>query len=338
MATKYFKCRLSAFASILTISLVGVPVLAKIKAKHILEHLQMAQSEQPTDPSQAINTTALANASGPSKPKQPTAFQCSIAYSKFYAGLESLSQLQEAPPQPCWTSTCINQWVCEAKKLWIHHGAQVDIAPISAKEFQGVEFEFLQLLLDFLDEQIAVAFAEYNELIACAHQYCIKVFPLPVPVNLVPDSTLVPPSRLTSQVTPVPPSSVEASAILAQKKTASTDTMATPFVATTPRPSANPQKVPSVDRLISSPVTVPLKVPSDTSEARPQCPKLTLHGPCPPTATQDLGFHLDPTLPLHPVATKVFADFKARLQSLRLHLSLDLYLDLCQACQLLLLH
>ncbi|KAK0494660.1 hypothetical protein EDD18DRAFT_1355400 [Armillaria luteobubalina] len=239
------------------IPFVGVPTLAKIKPQYILAHLQMAQSEQANDPSQINDTTASTDASG-----------------KYYAGLESLSQLQEAPPQSHWTSARVDQWIREAKKLWSRCGAQVVIAKISAKEFRGVEFEFLQLLVDFPDERIGRAFLEYNELITRARQYNIKVFPLPVPADLVPEP--IPASRPASQAPVV--STAELSVI------------------------AN---APPVVKSGASQGTAPSKASSDTSSTGPQRPKLTLHGPRPPIAAQDPVFTLDPTSPLHPAATNV---------------------------------
>ncbi|KAK0478561.1 hypothetical protein IW261DRAFT_1420614 [Armillaria novae-zelandiae] len=118
-------------------------------------------------------------------------FQKSLAHGKYYAGLESLSWLQGMPPQSSWTSAHVDKWVHDAKGFWEHCKAQVDTAEILAKDFQGVEYEFLQLLLEFPDEKVVSSCLEYNELVNRAQQYSLKVFPLPLPENLVP----VPPSR-----------------------------------------------------------------------------------------------------------------------------------------------
>ncbi|KAK0492547.1 hypothetical protein EDD18DRAFT_1357814 [Armillaria luteobubalina] len=275
------------------IPFVGVPTLAKIKPQYILAHLQMAQSEQANDPSQINDTTASTDASGSVEPKGPTALQRSLARGKYYAGLESLSQLQEAPPQSHWTSARVDQWIREAKKLWSRCGAQVVIAKISAKEFRGVEFEFLQLLVDFPDERIGGAFLEYNELITRARQYNIKVFPLPVPADLVPEP--IPASRPASQAPVV--STAELSVIGTQENTTS--------ASRTSKSSAPLANAPPVVKSGASQGTAPSKASSDTSSTGPQRPKLTLHGPRPPIAAQDPVFTLDPTSPLHPAATNV---------------------------------
>ncbi|KAK0476582.1 hypothetical protein EDD18DRAFT_1366144 [Armillaria luteobubalina] len=239
----------------------------------------MASSEQPAVPPQTDDTSSSTSISGPSK---PTAFQQSLARGKFYAGLDSLSSLQEAPPQPHWTSARVDKWVREAKKLWAHCSAQVEIAKISAKEFRGVEFEFLQLLVDFPDERIEGATVEYNDLIARARQYKIRVFPLPIPETPVVETTPTPQAPL---------------------HTASIDTTVTPSAGVTPTPTAIPPKVPLTDRSASSQAPVPQKAPSDASAAGPPRPKLTLHGPRPAVTTQDLLFRLDPTSPLHSTAS-----------------------------------
>ncbi|KAK0476526.1 hypothetical protein EDD18DRAFT_1366405 [Armillaria luteobubalina] len=248
----------------------------------------MAQSEQSADPSQAIDTTASTDASGSTEPQQPMAFQRSIARGKFYAGLESLSQLQEAPPQPHWTSARIDQWVREAKKLW------------------RVEFEFLQLLVDFPDERIDGATAEYNELVARARQYKIRVFPLPVSETPVVETTPIP--LATSQNTAAPPSSVAGSAAPIPTKTApTTTTTATPSAGLIPKPTTTLSQVPSTSRSTSAYSTVPPKDPANASSTEPQRPKLTLLSPRPPATTQDSIFSLDPTSPLHLASTKVGA-------------------------------
>ncbi|KAK0503617.1 hypothetical protein EDD18DRAFT_1344457 [Armillaria luteobubalina] len=239
----------------------------------------MASSEQPAVPPQTDNTSSSTSISGPSR---PTAFQQSLAHGKFYAGLDSLSSLQEAPPQPHWMSARVDKWVREAKKLWAHCSAQVEIAKISAKEFRGVEFEFLQLLVDFPDEQIEGATVEYNDLIARARQYKIRVFPLPIPETPVVETIPTPQVPL---------------------HTASIDTTVTPSVGVTPTPTAIPPKVPLTDRSASSQAPVPQKALSDASAAGPPCPKLTLHGPRPAVTTQDSLFCLDPTSPLHSTAS-----------------------------------
>ncbi|KAK0501139.1 hypothetical protein EDD18DRAFT_1348633 [Armillaria luteobubalina] len=265
----------------------------------------MARSEPANDPpAPTDDTTGSTDASGSTEPKPSTAFQRSIARSKFYAGLESLVQLQEAPPEPHWTSAQVDKWIREAKKLWSHCGAQVDVALIPAKEFRGVEFKFLQLLVDFPDERIAGAIVEYNELIARARQYKIRVFPLPVLETPVVETTPTP--RVTPQNTAVPPSSIAASSAPIHP-TVPASKPADASVVTSSKPTAIPLKAPSVDRSSSSQVTAPPKAPSDTPVAGPQRPKLTLHGPRPPVATQDSGFRLDPTSPLHPAVTKVRA-------------------------------
>ncbi|KAK0480950.1 hypothetical protein EDD18DRAFT_1113393 [Armillaria luteobubalina] len=293
----FLSLRPSSTASVV-LSAVGVPTLAKIKPQHILEHLRMASSEQPAVPPQTDDTSSSTSISGPSK---PTAFQQSLARGKFYAGLDSLSSLQEAPPQPHWTSARVDKWVREAKKLWAHCSAQVEIAKISAKEFRGVEFEFLQLLVDFPDERIEGATVEYNDLIARARQYKIRVFPLPIPETPVVETTPTPQAPLHS--TAVPPSPTAASAVSVRPKAASIDTTVTPSAGVTPTPTAIPPKVPLTDRSASSQAPVPQKAPSDASAAGPPRPKLTLHGPRPAVTTQDLLFRLDPTSPLHSTAS-----------------------------------
>ncbi|KAK0472340.1 hypothetical protein IW261DRAFT_1570930 [Armillaria novae-zelandiae] len=135
----------------------------------------MASSEPPADLPQSNNTAI------------PTAFQKLLACGKYYAGLESLFCLQEVPPQPNWTSTQVDKWVINVKGFWEHCKAQVDMAGVSSKDFRGVEYKFLQLLLEFLDEKVIASSLEYNEL----QQYSLKVFPLPLPETLVP----LPPSR-----------------------------------------------------------------------------------------------------------------------------------------------
>ncbi|KAK0483057.1 hypothetical protein EDD18DRAFT_1112331 [Armillaria luteobubalina] len=280
--------------------LVSVRTLAKIKAKHILEHLRMASSEQLAVPPQTDDTSTSTTTSGPSK---PTAFQQSLARRKFYTGLDSLASLQAAPPQPHWTSARVDKWVHEAKKLWAHCGTQVETANISAKEFRGVEFEFLQLLVDFPDEWIEGAAMEYNDFLQ--QQYKICIFPLPLPETSVVETTPTP--RVTPQNTIAPPSSVLASSAPIPPQTVPASKIADSSVVTSSQPMMIPPKAPSIDRSTSSQGAAPPKVPSDTSVAGPQHPKLTLRGPRPPVTAQGTIFSLDPTSPLHPAATKVDA-------------------------------
>ncbi|KAK0487189.1 hypothetical protein IW261DRAFT_1414930 [Armillaria novae-zelandiae] len=154
----------------------GVPTLAKIKAQHILKHLKM-----------------------------------SLVHGKYYVGLESLFRLQEVPPQPNWTSARVDKWVINVKGFWEHCKAQVDMARISSKDFQGVEYEFLQLLLEFPDEKVVASSLEYNKLVNRAQQYSLKVFPLPLPETFVP----LPPSRSVSAA-PLAPLSLSAISSISQ--------------------------------------------------------------------------------------------------------------------------
>ncbi|KAK0462748.1 hypothetical protein IW261DRAFT_1576247 [Armillaria novae-zelandiae] len=85
-------------------------MLAKIKPYHILEHLQMACSKQSAHLPQSNKATSPADVPGSIEPKEPTAFQKSLACSKYYAGLESLSHLQNTPPQLSWTSARVDKW------------------------------------------------------------------------------------------------------------------------------------------------------------------------------------------------------------------------------------
>ncbi|KAK0464094.1 hypothetical protein IW261DRAFT_1427457 [Armillaria novae-zelandiae] len=156
----------------------------------------MARSEHSVDPSNIVNDSAHSESTG------PTAFQWSLARGKYYAGLESLLQLKEMLPQLSWTSARVDKWVCDAKGFWEHCKAQVDTAGVLAKDFRGVEYEFLQLLLEFPDEKVSSTRLEYNELISHACQYALKVFPLPLPADLVP----LPPSHLVSATPLAPPS------------------------------------------------------------------------------------------------------------------------------------
>ncbi|KAK0476593.1 hypothetical protein IW261DRAFT_1421349 [Armillaria novae-zelandiae] len=159
---------------------LGVPTLAKIKPQHILMHLQMACSEQSVDPPKLVDDSVHFTSMG------LTAFQWSLACGKYYAGLESLSHLQEMPPQPSWTSAYVDTWGGDAKGFWEHCKAQ------------------------FPDEKVASSHLEYNELVNRAHQYSIKVFPLPESEHPVP----MPPSCSIPAIPLAPPSLSAISSIL----------------------------------------------------------------------------------------------------------------------------
>ncbi|KAK0464036.1 hypothetical protein IW261DRAFT_1575448 [Armillaria novae-zelandiae] len=103
-----------------------------------------------------------------------------------YAGLESLSRLQETPPQLSWTSAHVDKWVGDAKGFSEHCKAQ------------------------FLDEKVASSRLEYNELVNWVCQYSIKVFPLLESEHPM----LMPPSCSISAIPLSPPSLSAISSIL----------------------------------------------------------------------------------------------------------------------------
>ncbi|KAK0472393.1 hypothetical protein IW261DRAFT_1571006 [Armillaria novae-zelandiae] len=176
----------------------------------------MARSEHSVDPPNIVDDSVCSMSMG------PTAFQKSLAHSKYYAGLDSLSRLQGTLPQSSWTSAHVDKWVRDAEGFWTHCRAQIDTAGIAAKEFRG---------------WIAGAIVEYNELIARVHQYNIRVFPLPMPEASFVD----PPHTSTPRTTPAAaPLSAAVSVSLAHDIPAPNTMAATLFAITTLEPLTIP--------------------------------------------------------------------------------------------------
>ncbi|KAK0478026.1 hypothetical protein EDD18DRAFT_1114438 [Armillaria luteobubalina] len=177
----YFKRRLSAFVSLLAISLVGIPTLAKIKTKFLHAHLQQAMAE-PTDPKEL----AIVN-----------------AQEQYETSSAELNQLISSPPPKDADFSIIDMWVIDAQFHWETCSLSWRTAKVSSIEWRRLEYNLLELFAEIPDDLVAYSCAEYNELVKRARQFNMDV--VPVPMSQMPAKSLVPRKPTPSSVPPVVP-------------------------------------------------------------------------------------------------------------------------------------
>ncbi|PBK78972.1 hypothetical protein ARMGADRAFT_1115408, partial [Armillaria gallica] len=75
----------------------------------------------------------------------------------------------------------VDAWVLNVYSFWNIVRTHWVKAGISSRAWRGVETALVETLPNLHEDSITVAFVEYNELVARARQFGIKLFPLPIP-------------------------------------------------------------------------------------------------------------------------------------------------------------
>ncbi|PBK77616.1 hypothetical protein ARMSODRAFT_1010266 [Armillaria solidipes] len=132
------------------------------------------------------------------EPTDPAELAALKAYDDAYV---KLVDLQEHLPSPD-SEGAVDAWVLNVHSLWKIVGANWQKAGVSSRAWRGVETELVETIPKIHEDSIAVAFTEYNELVARARRNEINIFPLPIPDRLVRQKT--PTNRARSQTSSSP--------------------------------------------------------------------------------------------------------------------------------------
>ncbi|SJL16890.1 uncharacterized protein ARMOST_20420 [Armillaria ostoyae] len=132
------------------------------------------------------------------EPTDPAELAALKAYDDAYV---KLVELQEHLPSPD-SKGAVDAWVLNVHSLWKIVGANWQKAGVSSRAWRGVETELVETIPKIHEDSIAVAFTEYNELVARARRNEIIIYPLPIPDRLVHQKT--PANQARSQVSSSP--------------------------------------------------------------------------------------------------------------------------------------
>ncbi|PBK63117.1 hypothetical protein ARMSODRAFT_980296, partial [Armillaria solidipes] len=194
------------------------------------------------------------------EPTDPTELAALNAYDDAYG---KLADLQDNLPNPD-SEGAVDAWVLNVHSLWKIVGANWEKAGVSSRAWRGVETELVETIPKIHEDSIAVAFAEYNELVARARRNGIIIYPLPIPDHLIRQKT--PANRARSQVSssPIQPrqESLAPPANLSRQPTPALQTPKQPLPPATPPRQASPALMTLKEKTPAPPPREPM--PSQT--------------------------------------------------------------------------